>query len=131
MFKTLYYDFGNITVFSKFVIVVMNEGVNVIPEYNDALVKLADKYFQNRYFGYITYRRNSYSVNPLVYIETSKIDKLVGIAVVCPKDGLTLENAKLEKQFVSKPFDEFISLDEAKNWILELLTKKESENQKE
>lgn len=130
MFKTLYYDFGKITIFNKFVVVVMNEGANVIPEYNDDLVDVADKYFRDRYFGYITFRQNSYSVNPLIYLETSKIDNLIGIAVVCPKDGLTLENAKLEKQFVSKPFDEFISLDEAKNWILELLTNKESENQK-
>ena len=131
MYKTFYYEFGEITVFKKFVVVVMNERVNVIPEYNDIIVEMANNYYRNRYFGYITYRKNSYSVNPLIYVETSKIDNLVGIAVVSPINGLKFQNAKLEKQFATKPMEEFISLDVAKNWILQLVLNKESENLKE
>lgn len=130
MIKTEYYEFGKVSIFDKFLVVIMNEGVNVIPEYNDKLIDIAKEYYSNRYFGYITYRKNSYSVNPLTYIETSKIENLVGLAVVCPEECLMLRNVEIEKHFSKKPIQDFKHLDDAKNWILELV-KKESENLKE
>lgn len=130
MLKTLHYEFGKISIFDKFVVVVIDEGINVIPEYNDILVKIAEDYYFGRCFGYITYRRNSYSVNPLIYIETSKIENLLALAIVCPHDGLMLKNTQLEKQFAKIPFKDFTSLNEAKCWILEIVSNKESEKLK-
>lgn len=116
MVKTLFYSFGEIDVFNDFVIAIMKEGVTIIPEFNENLIDVSKIYFAGRPFGYITYRRNSYAVDPLVYLETSKIGNLVAFAVVYPTHQ-TINNVPLEKMFLKKPFRNFSNLDEAKTWI--------------
>src|SRR5690606_26813370 len=76
MITTLYFEFGEVRVFKNFVLVVMKEGTTVKPEHNDHLEEIAIKYYAGRKFGYITFRKNSYAVNPLVYLKTSKIKNL-------------------------------------------------------
>lgn len=122
MLKTLYFEFGEIRIFNSFVIVVMKEGITVKPEYNEDLVNISEKYFKDKPFAYITYRKNSYSVNPMVYLKTSEIENLVAFAVVC-KDDLHKSNLELEKMFLKKPFKQFTNLDDAKNWVKELIKK--------
>lgn len=120
MITTLFFEFGEIRVFKNFVVVVMNEGITVKPEYNNDLVGISEKYFTKRPFGYITYRKNSYAVDPLVYIETSKIENLIAFAVVS-SDGLKLSNLELEKRFYTRSFKHFSNLDDAKDWINSLI----------
>ncbi|WP_051285114.1 hypothetical protein [Aequorivita capsosiphonis] len=107
MVKTLHFEFGEIRVFQSFVVVVMKEGITVKPEHNDDLVNISEKYFKDKPFGYITYRKNSYAVNPMVYLKTSEIENLVAFAVVC-KDELNIGNLEVEKMFLKKPFKQFI-----------------------
>ena len=78
MIDTLYFEFGEIRVFKNFVVAVMKEGITVIPEYNQELLKISEKFFHNRPFGYITYRKNSYAVNPLVYLKNFNHRKFSG-----------------------------------------------------
>lgn len=120
MIITLNFEFCEVRIFRNFIVVVMKEGITVKPEHNIELVKIAEEYFKDRLFGYITYRKYSYSVNPLVYLETSIIKNLVAIAVVC-ENGLKASNLELEKMFLKKPLRHFNNLDEAKNWINELV----------
>ncbi len=128
MIKSLIYDFGEIDVFKNFVIAIFKEGVTVQPEYNKHLEEIASKYFANRPFGYITYRINSYAVNPMVYLETSEIKNLVGFAVVS-EDEQKLINTKIEKLFLKKPLKAFKNLDDAKDWINALVIKETSKTQ--
>ena len=123
MNKSLFFEFGEIDVFNNFVIAIMKEGITVKPEYNNDLINIANKYFPNKPFGYITYRKNSYSVDPMVYIETSKIKNLVAFAVVSVEGspGLKLTNVEIEKMFLKKPFKHFISLNNAKLWVNEMV----------
>lgn len=127
MIKTLNFEFGEIRVFKNFVVVVMKEGITVMPKYNDVLIEIAKKYYSNQPFGYITYRKNSYSVDPMIYIETSKIENLVAFAVVS-SDALRVSNLEIEKRFLKKPFEHFSNLDDAKNWVLELIKNYTSKN---
>ncbi len=120
MIQTLHYEFGEIRVFKNFVVVVMNEGITVKPEYNDDLIAISEKYFKQRPFGYITYRKNSYAVNPMIYIRTSEIENLIAFAVVST-GGLKTANLELEKRFLKKPFKHFNNLDDAKDWVNELI----------
>ncbi len=120
MIDVLDFEFGEIRVFSNFVVVVMKEGITVQPEHNKQLVLIAEKYYKGKNFGYITYRINSYAVNPMVYLLTSKIDNLVAFAVVST-DGLKLSNIEIEKRFLTKPFEHFSNLDDAKNWVIEII----------
>lgn len=120
MIVTLHFEFGEIRVFNNFVIVVMKEGITVKPEYNDVLVNVSEQYFKNKPFGYITYRKNSYAVNPLIYIKTSEIQNLVAFAVVCT-DKLKASNLEVEKMFLRKPLKAFSNLDDAKDWVNEII----------
>lgn len=80
------YDFCEFSIFDNFIIAVMNDGVTVLPEHNLILVELSEKHFKNRPFAYITNRINSYSVDPKVFNETSKIENLIAFAVVSQTD---------------------------------------------
>ncbi|MDC7999934.1 hypothetical protein POV26_02710 [Aequorivita todarodis] len=120
MIDTLHFEFGEVRVFKNFVVVVMKEGITVQPEHNDDLENIAKKYYKGRKFGYITYRINSYAVNPMVYLKTSEIENLVAFAVVST-NGLKTSNLELEKRFLKKPLKHFSSLDEAKNWVNEMI----------
>lgn len=124
---TLDFEFGEIRVFKSFVVVVMKEGITVKPEYNDDLVNISDKYFKDKLFGYITYRKNSYAVNPMVYLETSEIENLVAFAVVS-SNGLKSRNLEVEKIFFKKPLKHFNNLDDAKNWINEVIENTTTKN---
>lgn len=115
MITSIKYDFCEIKIFDNYIIVVMFEGINLTPEKNDVLLSIATKYFKNSNFGYITNRIHSYSVDPSIYLETSKIENLVSFAVVSSKQ-IIISNTKIEKLFFKKPFKHFTLLEDAINW---------------
>ena len=123
MLVLLTYDFCIIEVHDNYVVVVMKEGITVKPENNKVLEEIANDYYEDRYFGYITYRKNSYAVDPRIYFETSKIKNLIGFAVVAPRK-IAKQTAELERIFLQKPFRYFDTMNEATDWINSLITKK-------
>ena len=112
----LKFDFCEMHIYDDYVIVVMNEGVTISPAHNQTLLNVVDTYFKNKKFVYISNRINSYSVNPTVYFETSKINNLAGFAVVS-KDFKAKSNAEVEKLFMDKPFEIFNTIEEAVDWV--------------
>ena len=119
------YDFCDFSIFDNFIIAVMNEGVTVLPEHNFVLIEIVEKYFKNKPFAYITNRINSYSVDPKVFEETSKIKNLIAFAVVSQSD-VRIANADFERKFLYKPHKSFTKLIDAIKWC-ELLVE-ESKN---
>lgn len=117
-------SFGEITVYNDYVYTVMNEGITVSPNLNDILLAVAEIYYSDREFVYITHRINSYSIDPIVYIETSKIKNLKGFIAVCPNKSL-IESFRIEKLFFEKPFAVYQTLDEALAYKEELLNGKQ------
>jgi len=105
-------------IFDSYVIMTMNEGITVKPSYNKELIKIAKSFFSGKNFGYITHRKNSYSVDPSIYRETSKIENLVAFAVVST-EKIKITNVQIEKIFLKKPFQHFITLEEAVHWVRE------------
>ena len=112
MITTITYHFGTVRIYETYLVFVMNEGITVKPEYNDILINLSTKYYKNKKFGYITHRVNSYTVDPRVYYETTKIDNLVAFAVVSENEEST-STISFEKMFLKKPFENFKKLDDA------------------
>ena len=110
------YDFGVAELHQNYMLMVMNEGITVDSAINAQLTALAADHFEERPFGYITHRKNSYSVDPNVYKETSKIKRLVAFAIVSDKD-IRLTTAKVEKMFLDKPLKVFKELKAAVNWV--------------
>ena len=111
----LKFDFCDMYIYSNYLVVVMKEGITISPDRNQVLINIADTYFSNKKFVYITHRLHSYAVDPAIYIETSKIQNLVGFAVVS-KDFKAKSNAEIEKLFLNKPFEVFNTIDEAVSW---------------
>jgi len=111
----LKFDFCTLYIYSNYLIGVINEGVTINPSHNKILVNVVDTYYREKKFVYITNRVNSYSVNPAIYAETSKVKNLQGFAVVS-KDYKAKSNAEIEKLFFDKPFEIFGTLEEAITW---------------
>lgn len=118
-----YYDMpdGEIFVFDEFLICQIAEGVNITPDYNDLLNQLIKKHFQGKDLVYISNRVNSYSVDPLTYVETERIPNLIAIAMV-PDDTVMRNNAEYEGNFYDKPYKIFNSLSKAIEWSHEMIT---------
>src|SRR5690606_32903290 len=106
MIDALKFDFCEMHIYDNYLIVIMNEGVTISSTHNQTLLNVAETYFANKNFVYVSYRLKSYSVNPAVYFETSKIENLCGFAVVS-KDYKAKSNAEIEKLFFNKPFEIF------------------------
>lgn len=115
-------SFCELTLHDDYVYVIMKEGITVKPEHNDILKVLAFSYFANKDFVYISHRLYSYSVDPLIYLETQKIPNLKGFVVV--NSHRSANNPDVEKLFFSKPFEVVETLDKAfarKNKLLNKL----------
>jgi hypothetical protein len=121
MTDVLQYDFCKIHVYDNYLIAVMNEGITVTSKHNAILQNIANVYYKNKPFVYLTHRIHSYSVDPAIYTETSKIENLVGFGVIS-KDFKAKSNAEIEKLFLSKPFEIFDSIEDAIVWVKQILS---------
>ncbi len=122
-----YYDFvdAEVFVFDNFLINQIKEGVTVTPKHNEKLRKVIDKHFANKRMVYISNRYFSYAVDPLTYLETSKIHNLVAMAIVS-KTEIGKSNAALESMFYKKNFEIFETLSEAMAWVQKQLAESEA-----
>lgn len=111
-------DFGKVWFKEKVLIAELNEGILLDVEQNRKLLEMGRKAFSNEPYGYISYRKNSYAVNPMVYLESASTTNLRAIAVVTTNDTCR-QNAVLEKQFFknSNSFEVFTNIEEAFNWL--------------
>lgn len=120
MEDVLKFDFCDMHIYNNYMVVVMNDGVTITPAHNLILLNIVETYYNNKSFVYISHRLHSYSVDPAIYLETSKIKNLIGFAVVS-KDYKAKSNADIEKLFFDKPFEVFNSLDKAISWAKSIL----------
>lgn len=111
-------DFGKVWFKENVLIAELNEGILLDVEQNRKLLELGRKAFSNNPYGYVSYRKNSYAVNPMVYLESASTTNLKAIAVVTTGETCR-QNALLEKQFYKdrNSFEVFTSLEEALNWL--------------
>lgn len=119
MVVALTLDFCEVAIYDDHIVVVVNEGAVVKPDSNSYLKEIATTYFNNRPFGYISHRKHQYSVDPSTYIETSKIENIIGFAAVS-HEGIGINNVEIEKRFFTKPFRHFLKLSDARIWLREL-----------
>lgn len=122
MTDLLKFDFCEMHIYDDYVIVIIDEGIIVSPKHNIELNNVVDTYFRNKKFVYISHRKNSYTVDPTTYIETSKIKNLVAFAIVS-KDFKARSNAEVEKLFLNKPLEIFDDIQKAVSWKDSVLNK--------
>jgi hypothetical protein len=108
----LEFSFGKVTVHDDYIYVIMDEGVTVQPSFNDVLIAIAESYFPEKDFIYITHRIYSYAIDPTIYLKTSQIKNLKGFIVVSPNKDFK-EAHNIEKLFFCKPFKVYHTMEEA------------------
>lgn len=116
--QVLELDFGKVWFKENILIAEMDEGILFDVENNRKLLTIGRTHFSGESYGYISYRVNSYAVNPMVYLESASTSNLKAIAVVTTNDTCK-NNAILERQFYkeSNSFEIFSNLEEAVNWM--------------
>lgn len=120
-------EFTTLHFYKDYIISQPKEGV-VIKELQIAeIVKICFDYYQENKVGYISYRINNFNVNPLVYLKLKNIPNLLAIAVVTQNPS-SLSTAAFESHFVKLPFQIFLDLGKAEEWISSILQNERDEN---
>jgi hypothetical protein len=111
-------EFGSVTFLDNIQIAELNEGILFDTPQNQELIDLAREQYNDEPYGYISNRVNSYSVNPIIYMEAANISNLVAIAIVS-NNPIVGKNAQIEKQFFKNrnSFEFFETLEEAVTWM--------------
>ena len=111
-------EFGTVTFLDNIQIAELNEGILFDIPHNREILSLASERFEIKAYGYISNRINSYSVNPMIHLESADVSNLIAIAIVSDNE-VVKQNSIIEKQFFrnSSSFEVFKSLEEAINWM--------------
>ncbi len=122
MIASFDFSFCKVEIHKDYILTVMTEGITVLPKYNNLLVMAADQYYKNKPFVYISNRVNSYSVDPSIHIEMSKIPNLVGFAVISDNPIQKMQT-ELEQSLFTKELRLFNTIKAAIVWKNEIIKK--------
>lgn len=117
--KEIELDFGKVYAYENILIAKLDEGILFDVESNKKLLQIGQEIFEDKPYGYISHRVNSYAVDPMVYMESAANENLKAIAVVSESE-ITRKNAEgVEKKFYkdNNCFEVFQTLEEAVAWI--------------
>ena len=106
---------GKVEVYDDYMLAQLNEGITLNVETVAELIKIANKHFSDKPFAYITIRKNSYAVDPMMYLKVFEIENLKAIAIVSDK-FIDNHNVKIEKHFYNKPMSIYKTTEEAISW---------------
>jgi len=106
---------GKLYLYNDLIIGEINEGVHITAE---TLISFFEFFHENYKipFGYISHRKNSYSIDPQVYKMLPENNLLKGIAVVSDEKFSSL-NAHVEKSFYNGRYELFTTINNAVNWL--------------
>ncbi|MEW7292788.1 hypothetical protein [Aquimarina sp. 2304DJ70-9] len=125
MITSYNFDYCLAEIYDDHIRVYINEGVTVVPEHIAELSFVTNKHFKNKFYVYLAIRINSYTIDPMIYIESNKIKNLLGIAIVS-NDPKQKSQAKIEKVFTNKRFQQFETLEEALFWKDEVIKRRKN-----
>lgn len=115
-------DIGTVYFYENYVVSEIKKGIVLNFEKATQLLLLGKEYYGNKVpFVYISNRIHSYSFEPTSHYKSTELfPNLIGFAVVS-YDPIGTEVAKLEQVFLNKPTRIFSSLDEAIEWVAQLI----------
>lgn len=109
-------DIGKVQVFDDYMVSIFDEGSTITKERVFQIIGIMEIHFRNKNFGYISLRKNSYAIDPMVYNQIREIENIKAFAVVSIKE-IDMHNFNIEKLFYKKPMKFFIDQDNALLWI--------------
>ncbi len=115
--KIIKVSFGIAKIFDNIVEITINEGVTIQAKDMNELFELFDSSYPNQNLGYLSNRKNDYSLDLSPGLYKAFHENLIAIAAVCYTDA-SYKNAQFEKAFYKgKPFEAFRDYEEAVNWL--------------
>lgn len=106
---------GQLEIYPNYAVAELNEGITLNEDSVAEMVSITHLHYANTPFAYITIRKNSYAVDPIMYLKIFEIENLKAIAIVSTK-SLDNHNIKIERHFFKKPMNIFSSFKEALTW---------------
>ena len=116
-------DIGTVQVYDNYIVANFDEGATVTLERAYQIIGISEIHFRNKKFGYISYRKNSYAIDPIIYTYLRGLDNLMAFAIVSKKE-IDMHNFKIEKMFYKKNMEFFIEFENAVNWVKKKLKRK-------
>lgn len=121
--KEYHLDIGVVQVFDNYMVSIFKEGVTVTLERAYQIIGISEIHFREKKFGYISLRKNSYAVDPVIYTYVRGLENLKAFAIVSKKE-IDMHNFKIEKMFYKKNMEFFIEYENAVSWTKKRVTKK-------
>lgn len=109
-------EIGKIQVYEDYMVAIFEEGATLTLERAYQIIGISEIHFRDRNFGYISFRKHSYAVDPTVYTYLRELENLKAYAIVSLKE-IDMHNFKIEKLFYKKPMKFFIEFENALTWV--------------
>lgn len=121
--KEYHLDIGIIQVFDDYMVSIFEEGSTLTLERAYQIIGISEIHFRSKNFGYISLRKNSYAIDPVIYTYLRGLENLKAFAIVSKKE-IDMHNFKIEKMFYKKNMEFFIEYENAVAWIKKRVAKK-------
>ncbi len=117
------FDFGELTIFENYIIGVMNKGISVNIDTVRFITNIAKEHFNDKPWGYISNRINSYALDPTVHMTAPEFEKNMKAFAAVTHRKETAMTSGLEQDIhePSYEFSIFTNLDEAIEWVTSTL----------
>jgi len=109
-------DIGLVQVFDNFMVTIFNEGITLTLERAYQIIGISEIHFHEKDFGFISYRKNAYAIDPAIYNYLRELEHLQAFAIVSIKE-MDMHNFKVEKLFFKKSMKFFIEYQNAVKWV--------------
>ena len=120
--RTIELEFTILEFHKNFVISRVREGVVFSKKQVQDLVEVCADFYKRKKFVYISKRVNNYNVDPTIYLDLENVKNLAGIAIVSTKTS-AINMANFEQTFSKVPFAVFMDMEDAMDWVKEILEK--------
>lgn len=121
--KEYHLDIGTVQVYDNYIVSTFEEGATVTLERAYQIIGISEIHFRGKDFGYISLRKNSYAIDPIIYTYLRGLENLKALAIVSKKE-IDMHNFKIEKMFYKNQMEFFIEYENAIKWIKKRLKKK-------
>ncbi len=109
-------DIATVQVFDNYMVAIYNEGCTVTLERAYQIIGISEIHFRDKPYGFISFRKNSYAIDPTIYNYVRELENLKAYAIVSIKE-MDMHNFNIEKMFYKKPMKFFIDYNNALAWV--------------
>lgn len=123
--NTIELEFTILEFHSNYVVSRVRENVVFSKRQVTDLVEVCSDFYKRKNFVYLSQRVNNYNVDPTIYLNIGDVMNLAGIGIVSANIA-AIKMANFEQNFSKVPFSVFLEMNDALEWVDELLGKKKA-----